>query len=69
MKPKKYIGLEMKMAQLGETNLSLSIALGINKNSLYNKKTGSTEFTVKDVRAIKRKLNLSAEELDQIFFN
>ena len=69
MRPKKYIGLEMKMVELGENNITLAEAIGINPSSLYNKRTGQTEFTIKNARAIKDRLNLSNEELNDIFFS
>ena len=69
MKPKKYIGLETKIMAKGETNKTLAAFLGVNETTIYNKRTGITDFTVSEVKTLKNRLGLSETEISEIFFD
>lgn len=62
--------LESKMKLFGDSNKTLSNYLGITPQSLSAKKTGNkSDFKQVEIIKIKEKYNLSAEEVDDIFFN
>lgn len=53
----------------GDTNKTIAEALGIGENSFSAKiNDNGTEFKQKEIAIIKRRYNLSAEEVDAIFF-
>lgn len=52
-----------------DTQEDLSKALGLAVATLSYKINGRTEFTRQEIAKIKERYNLSAEELDDIFFN
>lgn len=54
----------------GDTAQSLSEYLGIRRQSLYQKmsETGS-EFKLSEIRAISKRYNLNAMQMNEIFFN
>lgn len=54
----------------GDTQESLAEAIGISVQRLNAKinQTGGAEFTMSEIRAIKIRYNLTAAELDEIFF-
>jgi FixJ family two-component response regulator len=56
------------MVMNGDTNKTLAEYLDISETSVSNKRTGKTEFTQGQIVAIKNRWNLSAEQVDQIFF-
>ncbi len=63
--------LESAMKKHGDTNATLAKALGISAQSLSAKKneTHGIEFKKGEIDAIKKRYGLSAEEVDNIFFN
>jgi DNA-binding XRE family transcriptional regulator len=58
------------MKLFGDTQKSLADALGISLTSLNAKinETDGAEFRQHEITAIKIRYNLTAEEVDQIFF-
>lgn len=52
-----------------DTQENLSKALGLAVATLSYKMNGRTEFTRQEISKIKERYNLTAEELDDIFFN
>lgn len=61
--------LESKMKLFGDSNTTLAKHLGITPQSLSAKKTGNKSgFKQVEIVKIKEKYNLSAEEVDDIFF-
>lgn len=52
-----------------DTQENLSKALGLAVATLSYKMNGRTEFTRQEIAKIKERYNLTAEELDDIFFN
>lgn len=60
--------LRARMARYGDTYTSLAIALGISYAGFYNKINGKTTFTQREIQVIKERYNLSAEDIDNIFF-
>ena len=54
----------------GDTNKDLANYLGISEQSVSNKiNENGTEFKRWEIARIKEKYNLSAEEVEEIFFN
>lgn len=61
--------LEMKTREHGKTNASVAQALNIDQVTYYRKRKGLTEFTRKEIQGIRKELDLSDKEVDQIFFD
>ena len=61
--------LKAKMAAFGETQAQLAKAIGRSASNLNDKITGKVSFRQKDIFAIKKHYNLSAEDVDLIFFD
>lgn len=59
-----------KMALYGDTNQTVAEALSITpqRNSAKLNGTGGAEYTQGEILILKARWNLSAEEVDQIFF-
>lgn len=62
--------LEAKMKVNGDTGTSLAQYLGIARSTFSAKinETNGAEFTQGEISKIKRKYNLCAEDVDEIFF-
>ena len=60
-----------KMKLFGDTQQMLADALGIAINTLNFKinETGGALFNAREIRIIKQRYHLTAEEVDQIFFS
>ena len=56
-----------KIRSSGYTQRSLSSAIGINENTLYNKMKKNS-FGISDVESIAKLLKLSEDDIIQIFF-
>ena len=58
------------MALFGDTNLRLAEAIGISPQRLSAKRneTRGAEFTQSEIAIIKRRYNLTPEQVDSIFF-
>lgn len=69
MRGKQYIGLEAKILEKGDTGRTIAKCLGINEGSVYNKRTGKTDFTAREIRLLKERFDLTPEEVDSIFFS
>lgn len=65
MNPNK---LRAVMALNGETGIVLAEAMGIAQQTLSAKITGKREFTQGEIQYIKERYNLSAADIDDIFF-
>jgi len=61
--------LRVKMLESSCTVKELSQVLDISKGALYRRLNGQVFFTVPEVIACSKHLNLTNEERDQIFFN
>lgn len=61
--------LESKMALYGDNGGDLAQALGISRTALSYKKNGKAKFMQNEILTIKERYKLTAEELDEIFFN
>ena len=68
MNPNK---LRSKMVLFGDTNTTLGKALGIAYQTFSAKinTTNGAEFTQGEIQIMKDRYNLTAEEIDEIFFN
>lgn len=60
-----------KMKLFGDTQQMLADALGIAINTLNFKinETGGAQFNAREIKIIKLRYHLTAEEVDQIFFS
>lgn len=63
--------LESKMKMHGDTGQDLSDFIGMSRTRFSAKlnETGGAEFTQGEITKIKERYNLSASEVDSIFFN
>lgn len=63
--------LKSKMVLFGDTNMTLGKALNIAYQTVSAKinNTNGAEFTQGEIKAIKQRYNLTATEIDEIFFN
>ena len=60
--------LEAKMKIFGDNQSSLAEALNISLATFNYKLNGKSEFTRDEIQKIKERYNLTAEEIDEIFF-
>ncbi len=67
MSKNKFVSV---MKLYGDTQEILADAIGISVQRLNAKinSTGGAEFTMSEIRAIKIRYNLTAQEIDEIFF-
>lgn len=61
---------EFKVAQIraGVTKEEIAVALGINIATLYRKINGESDFSLSELKALKKLFNLSKDDVDCIFF-
>ena len=60
--------LQANMKIYNDTGETLAEYLGINKSTLSTKMNGHKDFTQGEIHKIKIRYNLTAEEVDSIFF-
>ena len=60
--------LKSKMVEKNLRDQDMAKILGIDVSTFYRKKTGITEFNREEIKAMKNCLNLTADEVDAIFF-
>ncbi|MBQ9047409.1 MAG: hypothetical protein IJ120_05880 [Solobacterium sp.] len=60
--------LKARMVEKGVDDTQIASALGINISTLYRKKSGESDFYRKEIQIIKMVLNLSDEDVRNIFF-
>lgn len=62
---------EFKVAQIraGLTKEDIAKILGLNSVTVYRKINGESEFTLSELRTLKRIFGLSNDDVDRIFFN
>lgn len=56
------------LAKNAKTRDDVAVLLGINPATLYRKIKGTSDFTRAEIQAIRLAFNLSATEVDRIFF-
>lgn len=61
--------LKAKIAECGMRSYELAAIIGINKATLYKKMHGKVEFNRREMSEIRKALNLSAIDMDSIFFS
>lgn len=66
MKNNKLISL---FASHGDNTSTASTKVGIKKNTLYKKVSGKTDFTASEILRIKNVYGLTAERVNDIFFD
>ena len=60
--------LKAKFVENGLTMEQVAQLLGINPVTLYRKMSGDSEFTRNEIAMLKNALNISLEEISNIFF-
>lgn len=60
--------LKSQMVLFGDTQEILARALGITRQALSHKMNGKAQFTLNEVRAIRRRYNLPMDVIASIFF-
>lgn len=60
--------LKSKMVLHDDTADDLAELFGVHRATVYAKMRGANEFIVSEIMAIKNRYNLSAEDIDAIFF-
>lgn len=60
--------LKAKFVENGFTMEQVAQLLGINPVTLYRKMSGDSEFTRNEIAMLKNALNISLEEISNIFF-
>ena len=61
------IKFKMKLLEMNCTVKDIADTLEISSQAVYKKLNGETRITVDDLRRIKNKLNLTDEEVSEIF--
>ncbi|QJA07642.1 helix-turn-helix transcriptional regulator [Romboutsia sp. CE17] len=61
--------LKSKRALLGLTQVDIASKLGINIKSYNLKENGKVKFKLEEVVAVSKILNLTLDEVDEIFLN
>lgn len=67
----EYLKLKAKMKEYGDTQMDLAQVIGVSLsrfNAKINRADGA-DFTLKEIRQIKHRYALNAEDVDEIFFN
>lgn len=62
---------EFQVAQIraGVGKEDLAKSLNVNLTTIYRKINGESDFTLSELKALKRVLNLSNDDVDRIFFS
>lgn len=60
--------LDYKAKTMGLSVADVANALGVDESTYYRKRSGRTDFTRNELRILRDLLNLSAEEMNEIFF-
>ncbi len=62
---------EFKVAQIraGLSKEDIAKELGLNSTTVYRKINGESDFTLSELRTLKKILGLSNSDIDRIFFN
>ena len=61
--------LKAKIVEHGDTQAQLAAAIGISASNLNDKINGKVSFRQNEIAAIRNRYNLSAQEVDHIFFS
>lgn len=61
--------LKGKIFEKGKTIVQLQKEIGISKTALYRKMNNISYFTSKEIKIIIKILDLTVEEMNEIFFN
>jgi transcriptional regulator with XRE-family HTH domain len=63
--------IEFKIAQIraGVSKEDIAKYLGVNPATVYRKFNGESDFTLSELRKLKKVLHLSKEDVDRIFFS
>lgn len=60
--------LEAACKRKGLTIQHVARLLGMDESTFYRKRKGLTDFTRKEIQMLRSILNLTSEEVDEIFF-
>ncbi len=58
-----------KLAACEVSKMEIATTIGCNEATLYRKMNGKSDFTRNEIQMIRQRLNLSAEEIEAIFFS
>ncbi len=63
--------IEFKIAQIraGVSKEDIAKYLGVNPATVYRKFNGESDFTLSELRKLKKVLHLTKEDVDRIFFS
>ena len=61
--------LRAKIRENNDTQDKLALAIGISPSNLSDKINGKSSFRQDEIAIIKERYSLSADDVDQIFFN
>lgn len=61
--------LKAKIVENGDTQTNLATALGISLSNLNDKINGKADFRQNEIAAIKSRYQLTADDVDAIFFS
>ncbi|MDY5912430.1 MAG: helix-turn-helix transcriptional regulator [Inconstantimicrobium porci] len=61
--------LKSKRILVGLTQRKIAKKLGISEKSYNHKEQGKSDFKLQEVKSISKKINLSMEEVNNIFFD
>lgn len=61
--------LEMKMKQAGISHEQAARLTNMDPATFYRKKIGESDFYRREIQILRKILNLSSEEVDEIFFD
>lgn len=57
-----------KLAACEVSKAEIAATIGCNESTLYRKINGQSDFTRNEIQMMRQKLNLTAEEMESIFF-
>lgn len=61
--------LRAKMLEKDVSVAAMASACGIDKSTLYKRMRGDTQFTMGEIQAIMKRLELSSEDVTRIFLS
>ncbi len=64
-----YYLLEMKMKEAGISVEIASKKIGVDPATFYRKKIGESDFYRREIQVLRKILNLTSKEVDEIFFD
>ncbi len=60
---------QVALIRAGLSKENIAISLGINISTFYRKFNGESDFTLSELRKLKKILHLTKDDVDRIFFS